>query len=270
MDRDFYNKQGYYISKQLLPSAAIEEILSDIEMLLKNYFQQRLNVLPTQQCLYSLLKTLFEQDPVAYGEFVKMTGVISRLPSIQLLQFHPTLLQSLQDLNIQKFLIPTGPIVNIFAADMCTNNNFLGLEAHQDWPSMQGSLDAVIAWIPLSNIHLDTNPLEIVPQSHKAGLLAQAVTSHHYHTVDHYGGSEFYPLEVEMGDVVFMSAFTVHRTGKQGRPDSLRAALSFRYDNAEDPFFVSRLYPTAYRRSVDRELKADHIPTCEQVRSVFV
>ena len=35
---------------------------------------------------------------------------------------------------------------------------------HQDWRSMQGSLDSVVIWTPLNQIDSDMGPLNIIPK----------------------------------------------------------------------------------------------------------
>ena len=60
-------------------------------------------------------------------------------------------------------------------------------------------------------------------------------------------------LEVNKGDIVFLSYFTIHRTSLCGNADRVRIACSTRYDNANEKTFIKRLYPTAYLRTVNRE-----------------
>ena len=61
------------------------------------------------------------------------------------------------------------------------------------------------------------------------------------------------PAICEVGDVIFMSNFTVHRSSKKG-DNRLRMACSTRYDNANEEAFIERCYPSAYIRSVERKI----------------
>jgi ectoine hydroxylase-related dioxygenase (phytanoyl-CoA dioxygenase family) len=121
---------------------------------------------------------------------------------------------------------------------------------HQDWRSIQGSLDNVVMWIPTTPIR--GTGLEVVRGSHRAGLLP---TVEHKMTpaVEHAGPWE--AIDCDPGDVVVFSSFLVHRTSEKS--DGLvRIALSTRFNNAAEPTFVERGFPTNYRYSYATALDA--------------
>jgi ectoine hydroxylase-related dioxygenase (phytanoyl-CoA dioxygenase family) len=84
-----------------------------------------------------------------------------------------------------------------------------------------------------------------------------------------YREEDFIPAEVEVGDVIFMSMFTVHRTSLNGTNGRYRLAISSRLDNADEATFIKRGYPSAYLRSVHREQYLSGFPAKEQVEAVF-
>lgn len=173
-------------------------------------------------------------------------------------------------MKIYKSLIPTGPVVHIMSKDLMIPGGYYGLPPHQDYPSMQGSLDSLIAWVPLVNIDKDFYPLEIIPRSNNEGMLPGKMTEKYYE-IDPllYKNDDFISVEVEVGDVVLMSSFTVHRSGTNGRADDVRIACSIRFDNVEEESFIKRTYPTVYKRTVDRILLEEGFPTKDQVRNIF-
>jgi ectoine hydroxylase-related dioxygenase (phytanoyl-CoA dioxygenase family) len=140
---------------------------------------------------------------------------------------------------------------------------------HQDWRSMQGSLDSIVMWMPTVPVVATSHPLEVAPRSHLMGLLA---------TVDHImtptvadprvTEQSFVPLPVEPGDVIVFSSFMVHRTGEQG-DGSVRVAFSTRFNNAREPSYVKRAYPTPYKFSYRLDLMTPDFPTVEDVAAVF-
>ena len=134
-------------------------------------------------------------------------------------------------------------------------NGYFGLEAHQDFPSVQGSLDGFVVWVPLVDIDVNRYPLEVIPCSHKNGILPSSENSSASWEIkpECYQEADFVPAICEVGDVIFMSNFTVHRSSKKG-DNRLRMACSTRYDNANEEAFIERCYPSAYIRSVERKI----------------
>lgn len=126
--------------------------------------------------------------------------------------------------------------------------------AYQDFPSVQGSLDGFVIWIPLVDIDENRFPLEVILGSHKNGILPSFENNGSAWEVkpECYEESDFIPAVCEVGDVVFMSNLTVHRSSQKG-DDRLRLARSTRYDNTDEKSFIQRCYPSAYIRSVSRE-----------------
>jgi ectoine hydroxylase-related dioxygenase (phytanoyl-CoA dioxygenase family) len=149
-------------------------------------------------------------------------------------------------------------------------NGYFGLGAHQDWPSMQGSLDSLIVWAPLVDIDKDLYPLELVPGSHKNGLIKSEVKENYSEIEDGlYTTSDFIPVEVQKGDVIFMSSFTVHRSSIIGHKNKIRLACSLRYENMQEDTYVDRGFPTAYQRSVQRNSLLKGFPDPKKVKSIF-
>jgi ectoine hydroxylase-related dioxygenase (phytanoyl-CoA dioxygenase family) len=143
-------------------------------------------------------------------------------------------------------------VVHIQADCLRIPNGYFGLAAHQDFPSVQGSLDGFVVWIPLVDIDKERYPLEVIPESHKEGVLPSIENSDSILEINPgiYNESDFISVECEIGDVVFMSNFTVHRSSQHGN-DKLRLACSTRYDNANEKTFIDRCYPSGYQRSVN-------------------
>lgn len=145
--------------------------------------------------------------------------------------------------------------MHIQADSLKIPNGYFGLVAHQDFPSVQGSLDGFVVWIPLVDIDANKYPLEVIPRSHKNGVLPSIENSSSSWEIkpECYNESDFVPATCEVGDVIFMSNFTVHRSSQNG-DDRLRLACSTRYDNADEETFADRCYPSAYIRTVQRIL----------------
>jgi ectoine hydroxylase-related dioxygenase (phytanoyl-CoA dioxygenase family) len=152
------------------------------------------------------------------------------------------------------------------ADDLKIPNGYHKSPAHQDWRSIQGSLDNLVLWIPTTPVAATSNALEVVRGSHLLGLLP---TAQHIMTpmVDdpRIKETDFEPLPVAPGDVIAFSSFLVHRTGECG--DGLvRIALSTRFNNAFEPTYVQRGYATPYKYAYRLDLMVPGFPTEAQVQ----
>ena len=132
---------------------------------------------------------------------------------------------------------------------------------------MQGSLNAIVVWVPLVDIPKDLGALEIVPQSHLFGLL-DSVENDWYRTVEGTADDQYISIDVKAGDALFFSAFLLHRSG-DNVTESIRWSCHFRYNDLEEPTFIERKYPNPYTYKPEQELLTKDFPTREQVQQVF-
>ncbi len=154
------------------------------------------------------------------------------------------------------------PVLNFLSSSLRIPDGYYGTEAHQDWASIQGSLDVITVWIPLTDAYIGSFPLEVIPESHKNGLCEGKVNGSILEI--ECNDKDFVPIECKAGDVVFINGFTIHRTGKG---NGLRIAVSQRFYSDGDPTFIERNFYCAQKRVVDREMKWK--PTIEQIRGIF-
>jgi ectoine hydroxylase-related dioxygenase (phytanoyl-CoA dioxygenase family) len=140
---------------------------------------------------------------------------------------------------------------------------------HQDWRSVQGSLDGLSIWLPLFDVGINDYPLEVISGSHRRGLLPSVDDAFGHRVADgEVDEADFSPMFLRRGDAVFFSGFLIHRTGAQGG-NNVRIALSYRYNNAAEPSFVARNYPSPYVYRPDMRLLQDDFPTVDDVRRFF-
>ncbi len=249
-----YDQQGYYIAKGLLATKNVEATLGD----LKKTFDDQLIFLKLapQKTIHESMRLLHKHDLERYK---KTVGALWRKMSIYNLLHDVKIQQFVHDhFHWKDIIMPGGQVVLIMSDSLKIPNGYFGFAPHQDYPSVQGSLDGMVVWVPLVDVDRNRFPMEIIPGSHKKGILPsiESDTAAWVIKPEAYREQEFIPVECEVGDVVFMSNFLVHRSSVKG-DDRLRVALSTRYDNADEPIFVERTYPTAYLRSVHRALMKD-------------
>jgi ectoine hydroxylase-related dioxygenase (phytanoyl-CoA dioxygenase family) len=166
-------------------------------------------------------------------------------------------------------LMHTLPLFHLMSGRLRIDQGYFGFEAHQDWTGIQTSLNTVVVWAPFHDIDVSCFPLEIAPGSHKVGLCPGVLENNEYTLDAQYKRDDaFVPVDVRKGDVVFMSPFTVHRTGLTNS-ECLRIAASWRYEDAVEDTFVARRYPFAQTRAVTHALISPEFPNAEQMAAVL-
>jgi ectoine hydroxylase-related dioxygenase (phytanoyl-CoA dioxygenase family) len=265
---DAYKANGFFVAKGLLDGKAIAQLLDSMKKTVADQLRG-LSVPAEHDDIFSALKALHSADIDRYR---KVVGAFWRKEEAFRLAHHDNIVDFLKEkFGWTDLFLPGGQVVLIMAHELKIPNGYFGFVTHQDFPSVQGSLDGVVVWFPLVDVAKDNFPLEIIPGSHKLGLLP--TISHGASTwevkPECYNPSDFVPVEVKAGDVIFMSVFSIHRSSVEGQLGNCRLAVSTRFDNGDEPTFVDRVYPTAYTRSVAREQYYQDFPTQQQVDTVF-
>jgi Phytanoyl-CoA dioxygenase (PhyH) len=263
-----FKASGFYVAEGLLAEKSITQLLISMKKTVVD--QLRCLSAPTEHAdVFSALKALHAAD---IDRYKKIVGAFWRKEDAFNLAHSERITSFLKEkFGWGDLFLPGGQVILIMAHELKIPNGYFGLVTHQDFPSVQGSLDGVVVWFPLGDVDRDNFPLEIIPGSHKSGLLP--MISHGTSTSEVkpecYDSADFIPVEVKAGDVVFMSVFTIHRSSLQGKLGNCRLAVSTRFDNGDEPTFVDRGYPTAYVRSVARDQYYPGFPSQQQVDAVF-
>ena len=235
-----YKRDGYAVLRGAVPAASLPSGSSEsVHGMLRGHHQNSVN---------------------AYLNAVRL---ISKSIATHQLFTSRAIRFAMADLGIEAPVFNTSPACHVMADDLKIPGGYYGIGAHQDYPALQSSLDAVVLWAPFFDVTLENYPVEVVPGSHLQGLLP-AKPGEHISDVDD-SGMEFVPVPVSRGDVLLFSVFTVHRTRLPGT--GFRIAVSHRYENAAEPTWMERDYSSAQSRVIKREV--DWTPSVEQVRSVF-
>lgn len=264
-----YKSNGFFVAKGLLDQQCVDKVRDSIA---KTFLDQLRQIFVDVEgmALFDAMQALHQCDLERYK---KTAGAVWRKLDIYQLLHDPRITGFLFDkFGWRDIFVPGGQVAHIMAHELKIPEGYFGLGVHQDFPSVQGSLDGVVVWLPLVRVDRDNFPLELIPGSHKRGLLATVDSGSASWELrpEQYREADFIPAEVDVGDVVFMSMFTVHRSSSNGTPGQYRFALSTRFDNADEITFIDRCYPSAYQRSVHRAQYFPDFPTIEQVEEVFL
>ena len=111
---------------------------------------------------------------------------------------------------------------------------------------MQGSLNAVVIWIPLIDINKDLGALEIMPGSHLRGLRTDHIENGFGMVkLDENEETKLTSIEVKTGDILLFSSFLIHQSGNN-ITDKPRWSCHFRYNDLNDSSFIKRKYAHPY------------------------
>ena len=266
--RHALNRDGYVVARSVLPAAAVETVLSECRGVLRLQAERHRIAGAAKEGpdFDSVLADLFRASMGSYLAAAKLTQY---LPSLHRLGADGPVLDLVRALGIDRPVISTRPVVHIVSEDLKVPGGYHRTPPHQDWRSVQGSVDALVAWVPLVPVDARSNALEVAPGSHRLGLLP---------TVPHPFGTSvsdpriaddaFVPIDVKPGDVVVFSMLLVHRTAPAGQP-GVRWAVSYRYNNLDEPSFIARDFPNPYVYRPKDGLLVEGFPTAADIRRVY-
>ncbi len=267
--RDRFLSDGYIVARDIIDKGALASINEEMSELFA--IQLRRLGLPVdsesgrEAFLQNALR-LLQADVSTYIATARLTQM---LPSVHRLLICDPILDLARELGLAFPVISTRVSIHIMSDLLKIPNGYHKSPPHQDWRSMQGSLDSIVLWLPTTPVSEKSHPLEVVPKSHLFGLL---------NTVDHImtptvsdprvSEDQYISVPLEPGDVIVFSSFLVHRTSDED--DGLaRIALSGRFNNALEPTYVTHGYPTPYKYSYQTDLIFKDFPTPADLAKVF-
>ncbi len=262
-----YRREGYLHLRSFFPRGEIESLRRDALRVFEHQIRASdaaANLRGSEHDSEQALFRLFRQDVARFASCGKQ---IQHLVSLHRLSLDARILDLLAGLGLAFPNISTRPVLYFNSRHLATKEVYWRVFAHQDWRSMQGSLNSVVVWLPLHDIDRDIGALEIVPGSHRLGLLTTEVVER-FGKVDRFGDSDFQSVEVEQGDLLVFSAFLVHRSGTNST-DSIRWSCHFRYNDLAEHSFIQRGYPHAYVYHPVDELMTPGFPQTDDVRRLF-
>lgn len=266
----FYRENGYVVLKEAASQNNVQTVISEIHRLFKEqliFLGIQVTKGDSDAAILANAGSLFHHDLNRYKATLRQ---VNKLFSVQRLLTSDSIIDFVKALGLEVLSFPTDAVFHCMAGDLLIPNGYMRLIPHQDWPAMQSSLDSVIVWSSLMDVVSEANfPLEVIPGSHRNGLLPGITNDHVYEVMpSHYDVNDFKPISVEKGDVIVFSSFLIHRTGK-GEADRIRFACSTRYENVVETTNIQRAYPSIHRRIVDREIKTKDFPERKHVAHLF-
>lgn len=147
-----------------------------------------------------------------------------------------------------------GPTVTHYTSLDLTGGGY-SLPYHQDYPSMASSANSIILWITLTPSSPSSHGIELLPGSHRHHVLPGNQTERGFVTTQEVNeGFESFIPNVNVGEVLAMSPFLVHRTYLNPEFQGRKLSISQRFDDFKNKEWAEKGYNNAYQVTVDREL----------------
>lgn len=271
IDNNLYRKNGFIYLPKFFKKEEIKKIYNDAKIV---FYRQFVEMRYTNQDYFQItdsefnkfLYKLFDDDN---ERLINCGKQVQHLISLHQLSLDKKVIKLLNEVGLTSPIISTRPVLYFNHPNLAKNKVYHTVDAHQDWRSMQGSLDSVVIWIPLCNIPKELGALEILPGSHLFGLR----TDH----IDNGFGmvklsdnekQNLITIEVDAGDILLFSSFLIHQSGNN-ISNGPRWSCHFRYNNLDEKTFKERKYAHAYIYKPREELITSNFPSHENIKSIF-
>lgn len=265
-----YKQEGYCLLKNYLDKNYLSDILGEARSIFD--VQLRRNGLSPGPGadLEAFEKALYELFKKDYQGFLGSAKLVQHTLSMHRLAVSEPVAAAVKAMGVKHPAICVKPIIFFNSRHLAKMEGHYKTPAHQDWRSMQGSLNSIVVWMPLVPIDKTLGAVEVVPRSHLLGLVDSEKDEWFRHVTDaSITEDSFVPMEVEPGDLVCFSAFTVHRSGNNVT-ERVRWSMHFRYNDVEETSFVQRGFPHPYVvYRPEQEIITPGFPTREDLQRTF-
>jgi hypothetical protein len=183
------------------------------------------------------------------AEYMAAYDDIQRLEAFHALALRPEILGVLRRLLGEEVLAHPRNIARV----MFPRNNAYRTPAHQDFVHIQGTEETYTAWIPLGDCPRELGGLEVLPGSHRRGVLPvhAAQGAGGLGVVTEGLGLEWAGGDFRCGDVLFFQSLCVHRGVNNATEDRVRLSVDYRYQGTSRPVVPASLLPHFNRLSWD-------------------
>jgi hypothetical protein len=272
IDAKLFREQGYLLCRRFFDPDELAVIHAEAMEVFAAQMRRH-GLIPAgevdEQTFNHGMFALFEQDLQAFTNCGKQA---QHLISLHRLSLDDRVVTALNALGLAFPNISTRPILYFNHPRLAKKEVYWRLSLHQDWRSMQGSLDSIVIWMPLVDIDKSLGALEVIPGSHKKGLVEADLRDGYGHIsreaqakIDE---SQLVSVEVQRGDALFFSTFLLHQSGTNVS-DRLRWSCHYRYNNLAEPTFVERGYPHPYVYHPGTEILTPGFPQQQDIDRVF-
>ena len=271
MNLDYqFKENGYILLKEFFDSMILDEFLRKIHDVFRLQFE-------ADDFSYELDKNKFlkNSDLINFfsshkNDYIICMKTIQNLVMLHKLGTKSILLETLKKIGLKSPILCSKPQIMINSKLTSSNVGHWMMPVHQDWRSMQGSLNSVVVWLPLIDCPEDLGALKIIRGSHKNGLLPSETDVWYAHVKDEYVKDEkFESVPMKKGDVLIFSTFLLHKSGENITND-FRISAQFRFNDLYESTYVKRKYFNPYPSNPPQNgLFTSNFPTSDDMKNVF-
>lgn len=268
VDAQFYNREGYLLFEALFRPDELASIREEAKMVFiaqMRRFGIAMSPTVSEREFELGMCELFSAD---LETFMNCGKQAQHLISLHKLALDERIVNAVKRLGLTAPNIATRPVMYFNSRHLAKKEVYWRHALHQDWRTMQGSLDSVVVWIPMVNVDISLGAIEIIPQSHRWGLLKSEWHEGYGHIEQPPSSAEPVPVEMNTGDALFFSAFLAHRSGTNNT-ESIRWSCQFRYNNLEEPRFIERGVPHAFIYRGQEDLITADFPQAADIEKTF-
>ncbi|OEK05218.1 phytanoyl-CoA dioxygenase family protein [Roseivirga misakiensis] len=214
------------------------------------------------------LYALFKKD---FHAFIGAAKLCQHTMELHQLAIADDLINNLKVLGLEEPAICVKPIIFFNSRHISKIEGHYKTPGHQDWRSMQGSINSMVVWIPLMDLNRELGTLEIVPGSHRSGLYKSEEDEWFRNIPEsEIPESEYVSIDVKKGDALFFSSFLVHRSGNNSS-ENIRWSMHFRYNDMNESTFIERKFPHPYKvYHPEKGLVTPDFPKRQDLAKVFL
>ncbi|WP_070400233.1 phytanoyl-CoA dioxygenase family protein [Hydrogenophaga sp. PML113] len=266
---DTYKRDGFVCLPNAVDPAEVNAIRQEAQAVFRQMFGKNRIVEQGhgEQGFADALYALFNAN---YQDFIGAARAAQHILGMHRFVVSERITQLLQRLGLAMPIVCVKPIIYFNSRHLAKIEGHYKTPSHQDWRSMQGSLNSVVIWVPLVDIDVSLGAIEFIPGSHLQGLAPTEKDTWYRHIPNSVAPAEaFVPVEVKAGDLVVFSAFAVHRSGNNVT-QAIRWSIHVRYNDAAESTFIDRGMPHPYAvYRPEQELVTPDFPTPEQLKAAF-
>lgn len=246
---NFFHKNGFVIIKKIIKKKKLENLISEIKIILKNKTKSKLNDIDKLFDLY-----IKKNSPTDLFKIIKNSSGFLNIISQE------------EILNVIKKLINSNSIsifhdISQFRIDGKQTQNIF-FPWHQDFPYNVTSENAVTLWSPLFDVSKNMGTLIVKPKSHQNILKVKAKKLNEKSNGKTFGKYEFQLTNkianIEnfqfknfiAGDVLLFHSFLVHKSGKN-HTSKYRWVINSRYSCSIDKKLMDRKWTTVSDKKFD-------------------
>lgn len=245
-----YKKNGIIKVKNLINKNDVKKILININLIFleelknKKIINNKSNInLLNKPALIQKYKKKFK------NEYNNITlRIIQRIPEVYNLGSSKKIISLIKKMGLKNPAFSTDPLI-MLNSKYTNNTQGMGYAPlHQDWRTIQGSLNCLVIWIPLTNISKNMGSIFFLQSSHKKGLYK--TSKHKWFEAIKLKKKLINEKEevIGIGDAFIFSSFLVHRSSIN-KSNKVRISLQFRYNDLSEKTYIQRGFPVNYKHA---------------------